>query len=309
MVMTTITNWTLNPGDTIKRTVLHSQYGGGGQGGIAPSAKSKNVLIFSDPKAGAKHGYLMDGQKNDDLFHYTGEGQRGDQEFKFGNAAVLNHASDGRTLRLFNGVGGIVTYLGEYELGTPSHYFADAPETGNGPLRQVIVFRLQPKSALPTPSISPPPPIISTENPVVTSQEVEDHNCECYVVTPGKTPSEAERREGKLVQDFKKYYEKANSSNKVTRLRIKAPGEACPVVTDAYIETEKLLIEAKGSVERGAIRMAIGQLFDYSRFIAATRKAILVPSRPREDIINLLRGLEIEIIWRDGKGFTHLGVP
>ena len=83
------TTWTLPPGETIRRVDLHSAYGGGGQGGIAPSARTPNVLIFSDPASGEQHGYF-DGWHEDGLFHYTGEGQRGDQQMRGGNSAILN---------------------------------------------------------------------------------------------------------------------------------------------------------------------------------------------------------------------------
>jgi hypothetical protein len=70
-------DWDLRPGDFIKRTELHMRYGGGGQGGIAASRRSPNVLIFTDHAVGKEHGYFdhWDGE----LFHYCGEGQRGDQ--------------------------------------------------------------------------------------------------------------------------------------------------------------------------------------------------------------------------------------
>jgi hypothetical protein len=42
--------WSLEPGDTILRKELQRRYGGAGQGGIEPSAKTPNVFIFSDSK-------------------------------------------------------------------------------------------------------------------------------------------------------------------------------------------------------------------------------------------------------------------
>jgi hypothetical protein len=70
-------SWGLAPGDPIKRTTLHERFGGSGRGGMAPSASTPNVLIFTDPKVGNQHGYY-DGWVAD-VFHYTGWGQRGDQ--------------------------------------------------------------------------------------------------------------------------------------------------------------------------------------------------------------------------------------
>ncbi len=71
--------------------------------------------MFTDPVAGERHGYF-DGWRDDGYFHYTGEGQRGDQGMMSGNAAILNHARDGRSLRLFMGARGTVRYVGEFEV-------------------------------------------------------------------------------------------------------------------------------------------------------------------------------------------------
>ena len=94
-------DWTLAPGDAIKRTELHRQFGGSGQSGISPSARSPNVFFFSDRSSGEQHGYLDD-WKSDGYFHYVGEGQRGDQRMSGGNRAILEAAENGRTLRGFN---------------------------------------------------------------------------------------------------------------------------------------------------------------------------------------------------------------
>lgn len=134
--------WTLSIGDRIKRTELHSQFGGSGQSGISPSRRSPNVFIFSEAASGKQHGYI-DSWK-DGCFHYTGEGQRGDQKMTKGNLAILKAAQSGRALRVFQGVGGIVAYLGEFELDEAQPYYhSTAPETGGGPDRSVIIFRLR----------------------------------------------------------------------------------------------------------------------------------------------------------------------
>lgn len=135
--------WRLTPGDTIVRAELNRRFGGNSQSGISPSRKSANVFIFSDPASGQQHGYLDDW--DGDVLHYYGEGQRGDQQITNGNKAILNHIDEGRSLRVFQGVGGNVTYLGEFELDAeePS-YWARAPETAGGPQRRVIVFKLKP---------------------------------------------------------------------------------------------------------------------------------------------------------------------
>ena len=50
-----------------------------------------------------------------------------------------------------------------------------------------------------------------------------------------------------------------------------------------------ILIEAKGSVSRPDIRMALAQLLDYKRFCAdGVELAVLMPELPRPDLCDLL---------------------
>jgi hypothetical protein len=78
--------------------------------------------------------------------------------------------------------------------------------------------------------------------------------------------------------------------------------------TDLCDKTDQVLIEAKGSVERHRIREAIGQLFDYVRFLPfrAQRLVVLVPEPPAPDLVHLLDRLGIDLICRDGETFTTL---
>ena len=150
-----IRDWTLVAGDSLPRTELHRRYGGSGQGGISPSRETPNVMLFSDPRRGTRHGYIYDGWAPDDptLFRYTGEGQNGDQRLIAGNRAILDHQKDGRALRVFKGVRRQVRYLGEFELDAMPYEIRRAPATAGGEPRDVLVFRLRPvgaASAIPT---------------------------------------------------------------------------------------------------------------------------------------------------------------
>lgn len=118
----------LNVGEQLSRREIHERYGGSPQGGIGPSSKAPVVLFFTDPARGHQHGYY-DGWGEDGLFHYVGEGQRGDQELIRGNRRILNHHEDACTLEGFRASGTSVIYLGEFEL--VDHYFTDAHETGD----------------------------------------------------------------------------------------------------------------------------------------------------------------------------------
>lgn len=137
-------SWDLHPGDQIRRVELHKRYGGNGQSGIAPSAKSSNVFVFSDP-SGEEHGYYDRWDHEAGVFLYCGEGQTGDQQLDKGNAAILNHRRDGRSLRVFEGSGGVVTYAGEFEVAHTRPYQTEqSHESGNQRIRRVFVFRLTP---------------------------------------------------------------------------------------------------------------------------------------------------------------------
>ena len=64
-------------------------------------------------------------------------------------------------------------------------------------------------------------------------------------------------------------------------------------------------IEAKGTGSRGEIRMAIGQLFDYRRFITPLLAcAVLLPVPPRPDVLELLTSVGVSAIWKDGRSFV-----
>ncbi len=295
--------WSLLPGSKILRKELHNLYGGNRQSGIAACKNSPNILIFSDLKAGEKHGYVMDGWKDDGCFHYTGAGRVGDQEFKDGNLAIRDSAQDKNTLRVFQGVGGKVTYLGAFYLDHEEpYYYAEAPSANNGPIRQVIAFRMRPEGEHSRLGETPSSIVHFSDAAVVDAVPIEEHNVEIFSVSHSEGERLAERKESELVSDFKKYLLSQNIDD-VIRLKITPRGEASPLYSDIYIPSRSLLVEAKSSVTRASIRMAIGQLFDYRRFAKVDRLAILVPMRPRADLIELLSGLGIEVFWRDGSKF------
>jgi hypothetical protein len=73
---------------------------------------------------------------------------------------------------------------------------------------------------------------------------------------------------------------------------------------DVYDATAGLLIETKGTVAREALRMAIGQLMDYRRFAPdGTKLAVLVPEKPRTDLLGILESVDVHAIWPDGVRF------
>ncbi|MEU2415329.1 restriction endonuclease [Streptomyces sp. NPDC013099] len=293
--------WQLKPGDQVERKALHSTFGGRTQGGIGPSAKTPNVFVFTDPVAGEKHGYYDDWMP-DGRFHYSGEGQYGDQRMISGNASILNHQAEGRALRVFQGARGTVTYRGEFTVDQENPWYsADAPETNDGPLRKVIVFRLNPVDTAPQEPATKLGRLLVSHPNQVDDLPLERNESETTFVNPNQEPYEADRKEARLVKAFADYL--TSNGHQSGRQRILPPGESRPLFTDLHAKGLGLLIEAKGSVTRENIRMAIGQLADYSRFVDHTIRAILLPSEPREDLLALAKTQDCAVIWPEGKGF------
>jgi hypothetical protein len=294
-----VTEWDIEPGRRLKRVDLHAAVGGRRQGGIGPSRVTPNVLLFTDPQTGNKHGYF-DGWGNDGCYHYAGEGQLGDQKMTQGNLSVFNHKADGRALRLFRGVSsGVVEYVGEFELDDDEPWYqTDAPETNDGPVRRVIMFRLRPVKV--PGETTPKLPLTVSSSKKVDPIDVENSHTERFFVDPSREPYEAERREAQLVMQYADHLRMAG--HQLTRHRIVPAGELKPLFTDLFDLTDSRLIEAKGTVTREAVRMAIGQLLDYVRYLpAGTSLALLVPSEPRADLLDLCGSVQVEVIWPEGK--------
>nr|WP_095877638.1 hypothetical protein [Streptomyces sp. TLI_235] len=85
------------------------------------------------------------------------------------------------------------------------------------------------------------------------------------------------------------------------------------LLTDLYDETDHVLYELKGTNRREAVRMALGPLLDYGRYVNSDahpdvpRRVVLLPSLPDEDLQELLGDHGIGIAYQDGD--TFIGVP
>ena len=292
-------DWQLKPEQTVRRSDLHAQYGGSNQGGICPSRTSANLFIFTDPAEGEQHGYFDD-WREDGLFHYTGHGRTGDQQMTRGNAAILNHKNDGRAIRLFYGARGKVRYGGQFETDSAKPYYHSMiAQRGSSKMRKVIIFRLRRIDVYPGEDVVPKPSASS-----VIEVPIEAGDVEVTLVHTKAEVRSAIRLERKLVRAFGEHALK--SGGQITRHKMCPSGEARPLFSDAYDKARNLLLEAKSSVTREAIRMAIGQLADYSRFIKPKPQlAVLLPLRPPADLEELLRSQGICAVWQDEEcGFT-----
>jgi hypothetical protein len=289
----------LRPGEKILRKELHERWGGRIQGGISPTTRIPAIFIFWSRAVGEKHGYY-DEFRSDGCFYYTGKGQYGDQLMRDANLALLRHVEDGRSVYLFAGAGGEVEFVDELVIDADDPYaVTDAPETGDGPLRKVFEFKFHPEHGH---IVGPASHLERALQHEAEEVPIERAMTERFFVNPNREEYEAERREQALVKSFEEHLR--SKSHDVFRLKIVPPGERRPIFCDLVDRTTNVLVEAKGTVARDAIRHAIGQLMDYRRFAdSSATLAVLVPERPRRDLVDLLASVNVDAIWPEDNRF------
>lgn len=305
--ITGLGDWHYRTSDVTRRSEIARTYGGAVQGGIEPSARTPNVFLFTDPTAGAEHGYNFDGWDPGDplVFHYSGEGQVGDQRIESrGNAATLKHASQGRILRLFESEpskragGKLQTYVGAFRIDPDAPFrLEDAPDR-LGNLRKVIVFRLLVDES--APNAGDPraerPDTADEYGLVAEAIDPERNNVREYETSP-TTGSRARRDEGHLVQMFENYLRA--KGHLVNRRRFTLPKGQGTLITDTFDQSEQVLYEAKSDIKRSTVRLALGQLLDYRRlFDMPVRARILLPDRPTDDLVELLHEYDVGLTYQ-----------
>ncbi len=110
----------------------------------------------------------------------------------------------------------------------------------------------------------------------------------------------AQRIETKLVNDYQIWLARQKrilSFEVIGRLRC-----------DAFEKDKNNLIEAKASTRREHIRMALGQLLDYSQLIDGDSNsmnlAILVPRKPDLESLAWLSKHKVYLVWREAGAFS-----
>jgi 5-methylcytosine-specific restriction protein A len=304
-----MTDWDVDVGSELSREDRVERFGGSPYGGIEPSRKTPNVFVYSDRTRAGAYGYDFDGWVGEELLH-TGEGRAGDQELREGNRALLDHADAGRAVRVFIADGYVEStntrrniYIGEFEINREHPYFiAEAPDI-NRDLRTVIVFRLRPVGEhLRRPqdeSSSGLPPLTGDSEdaepgPASYETEVESTNGVSFERKQIDSTT-AIRREAQLVARYKAHLER--QGHIVKGRRIRPAGEYQWLRADLIDITARELYEAKGVTTRDSIRLAIGQLYDYSRFVPVDGLAVLVPTRPSDDLVALLLSRNISCVY------------
>ncbi|WP_405365735.1 hypothetical protein [Kitasatospora sp. NBC_00039] len=116
----------------------------------------------------------------------------------------------------------------------------------------------------------------------------------------------AVRREAALTKSYWAHLE--SYGHKVGAFQIRVEGLSSTLRTDLYDATAHVLYEAKGSSSREDVRMAIGQLLDYGRYVKTDahprepRQVVLLPAAPDPDIRNLLERHQIGLVHQLSDG-------
>lgn len=106
---------------------------------------------------------------------------------------------------------------------------------------------------------------------------------------------EAVQREVALVDRFQNFLTKRQ--HRVRRYRVTPDGASAPLYSDIADITSRVLYEAKGTADRMAVRLALGQILDYGRYVRRVvpdiKLAVLLPEYPPGDISDLLKDYDV----------------
>jgi hypothetical protein len=316
----TAAQWGLKPGDDRIRKEIHGAYGGSSQNGISVSAQTPNILVYSDHEKASRNGYDFDGwDVNHELFYYTGDGPVGDQQLTRRNKKLLDHKESQLALRLFVAVGNfsgtgtrVHRYVGQFEVDPDLPYVQRVAPGADGAPRKVIIFRLRPIGEIAT-DVAQTSPIEGA----IAAAKIEVIAVNAIPLAAIKSEeSEFERTvsgtatqtEAVLVARFQEYLEKSHG-RVVKRYEIQTPVGI--LYTDAADTTANILYEAKGTAERMSVRLALGQVLDYGRYVRHCALAVLLPGPPAADLIELLESHKVGCVVEGQSGqfsdMTSLG--
>lgn len=296
-------NWDIKVGEVIKRTEIHSRYGGGGMGGIEPSARTPNIFIFTSD-SGTSFGYNFDEELEDGSFLYTGDGQLGDQDPTLGgNKAIIEHRKKGRALRLFESAEKktFVRYVGEFELADAEPEIRRAPDA-NGDERDVLVFHLVPVGQ--TKKLTKKNKEV--QSATVTWQNPERNTGDSHTRQITASTTIATRQEAQLQNRYIEFLR--NQGNEVGTYTISIPESNAPLRVDLVDRTNRRIIEVKAGTARGYVREAIGQVLEYVFQLKRINNedwdpVILLPGKPSDDLVSFVSSLGIRLVWESETTF------
>ncbi|MEU8680779.1 hypothetical protein [Streptomyces sp. NPDC048611] len=330
-----MTSVQLKLGDVVTRADMKAMFGGGTQGGIIPSDTTDNILIYADHDSGKLYGYqdgwLAEEDEKGPVFEYTGQGVKGDQTLTDRNKSVALHEEHGRTLRVFvcvgfvNGKNGTKQhrYLGEFMVDNDEPFVRRRALDENQEMRWVYVFRLRPvaeveqvaedfvaaapEDTIETVSAVPvsDPTLLELKPAEATTGQVSkpEKNSKKKVTRKASDAVEITWREAELSDRFLAFL--TSQGHEVKRVKIRIKGLTATFWTDLYDVTDNVLYELKGSSGRNAVRMAIGQLHDYSRHMPKkdARLVVMLPEKPVDDLAELVVHAGMELAYEDGDKF------
>ncbi|KUN28256.1 hypothetical protein AQJ23_10235 [Streptomyces antibioticus] len=313
------------PGDILTRAQIHPVLGGSGFAGICPAREKRNVLIFSDSKIGRRYGYRDGWLSEEDafgpIFTYTGAGKRGNQTLEGGNAAILDHASMGRTLHVFIAVGNVPgtgtrthKYIGEFKV-DDEHRPYDIREAKDelGADRNVIVFRLRPTG-----------PYIREESdtlplaprPRIRFQRTAGSLARTYrrkrrQRQPQTETARIEALRDDLAEAFEEHETAAGMD--IGQMELSLQNSTDQLSFEIYNQTNHTIYQPTGSAAPESITQALAQLLHAQHHLKTAvpdqplHLMVLAPSLPREDLRDLLSEHGIGLVYRTETGdFSEL---
>ncbi|MEO5919946.1 MAG: hypothetical protein ABIQ01_02270 [Pseudolysinimonas sp.] len=202
-------------------------------------------------------------------------------------------------MRLFEKDGTDVIYMGEFAIPDESYILKDEARDVEGVPRTVFVFRLKPVGE--TWAGNQP---AAPSNELSKQIALEAKNVAEYVrQRQALEPIQILRREAELVERYAAWLLKESGIAAVRNLVATPAGQA--MYTDIFVPmgaNAGELIEAKASSSRQHIRMALGQVLDYARYVDQTALAILTPTEPGPEMVSLLISHGVGSIWETTTG-------
>lgn len=303
-----MSEYSLTPGDITTRNEITRVFGGNRQAGIMTTA-SGNIFVFSDPVRARENGYVHDGWENTDeqVLYYTGQGRVGDQTFARGNRALLEHLQKAHRIYFFESFGPSGAekrqrFLGEFMVDPNAPYRWDKAPDSDKKMRQVIVFRMLRLSAVSSNLIGATSFEILSDGSRRKAQQPrktidlappEAIGLEAYYTNEfevaATAPRTGVRQESAIVDSFNSTLEALGHDLK--RFKIPLEEGGAPLLTDTFDLTDSVLWEAKAYSGRGEVRLAIGQIFDYQRYlwkvVPEFSTGIVLPRRPVSSVMDL----------------------
>lgn len=196
-------------------------------------------------------------------------------------------------------------YLGKFLLGSPKYVEQKTLDVNQDLLRKVFVFNL-----LPT-DIS-----IDFDLNQHNGQRIQGLSSDWSPpnfsqVNKGSFPVgeyEIKRLEFKLQGEFGSFL--ISNGHSVFNYDFTLEGLGGTLKPDMWIPDLNLVVEAKPSCAREYVRLGIGQVLDYANLSTLEgtpmKPGLLLPARPTQDLVDLIKSLGIALIYKSDVSFTFI---